>query len=106
MCDLLDQFCAVSQLSTLFGQGLSHRDGGNRRGLPSSGQGSDGDHRCAMGSSERRSRSQTASAGDQWNFDAHWTNHEQQEYQRNHRTKFSEMPSAAPRLKLISGGKA
>ena len=38
-------------------------------------------------------------------FDAYWDFHEQQEYQRNHRAKFSEMPSARPTLQLISRGK-
>ncbi len=38
-------------------------------------------------------------------FDAYWDFHEQQEYQRNHRAKFSEMPTARSRLQLISGGK-
>jgi hypothetical protein len=38
-------------------------------------------------------------------FDADWEFHEQQEYHRNHRSKFSEMPTAGPRLQLISGGK-
>ncbi len=35
-------------------------------------------------------------------FDAYWDFHEQQEYQRNHRAKFSEMPTVRPRLQLIS----
>ena len=38
-------------------------------------------------------------------FDAYWDFHEQQEYQRNHRAKFSEMPTAQARLQLMSGGK-
>jgi hypothetical protein len=38
-------------------------------------------------------------------FDAYWAYHEQQDYHRNHRSKFSEMPAAGPRLQLISGGK-
>ena len=38
-------------------------------------------------------------------FAAYWDFHEQQEYQRNHRTKFSEMPTARPTLQLIAGGK-
>jgi hypothetical protein len=38
-------------------------------------------------------------------FDAYWAFHEQQEYHRNHRSKFSEMPTAGPRLQLIPGGK-
>jgi hypothetical protein len=38
-------------------------------------------------------------------FDAYWDFHEQQEYQRNHRAKFSEMPTARPTLQLIAGGK-
>jgi hypothetical protein len=38
-------------------------------------------------------------------FDAYWDFHEHQEYQRNHRTKFSEMPTARPALQLIAGGK-
>ena len=38
-------------------------------------------------------------------FDAYWDFHEQQEYQRNHRTKCSEMPTARPTLHLIAGGK-
>lgn len=42
-------------------------------------------------------------------FDAYWDFHEQQEYQRNHRAKFAEMPSAPPahpHLQLLAGGKA
>src|SRR5207247_4542818 len=35
-------------------------------------------------------------------LDAYWDFHEQQEYQRNHRTKFSEMPTARPTLQLIA----
>jgi hypothetical protein len=38
-------------------------------------------------------------------FDAYWEFHEQQDYHRNHRSKFSEMPTTVPRLQLISGGK-
>ena len=38
-------------------------------------------------------------------FETYWDSHEQQEYQRNHPAKFSEMPMARPRLQLISGGK-
>ena len=38
-------------------------------------------------------------------FDADWDFHAQQEYQRNHRAQFSEMPIARPPLQLISGGK-
>ena len=38
-------------------------------------------------------------------FDAYWDFHEQQEYQRNHRVKFSEMPMARPTLQLLAGGK-
>jgi hypothetical protein len=38
-------------------------------------------------------------------FDASWDFHERQEYQRNHLAKFSEIPTAHPRLQLISGGK-
>ena len=38
-------------------------------------------------------------------FDAYWDFHEQQEYQRNHRAKFSEMPTARPTWQLIAGGK-
>lgn len=38
-------------------------------------------------------------------FDASWDFHEHQEYQRNHRSKCSEMPTARSRLQLISGGK-
>jgi hypothetical protein len=38
-------------------------------------------------------------------FDAYWDFHEQQEYQRNHRVKFSEMPTTRPTLQLIAGGK-
>jgi hypothetical protein len=38
-------------------------------------------------------------------FDAYWDFHEQQEYQRNHRAKFSEMPTVRPPLRLLSGGK-
>ncbi len=38
-------------------------------------------------------------------FDTYWAFHEQQEYQRHHWSKFSEMPTADPRLQLISGGK-
>ena len=42
-------------------------------------------------------------------LDAYWDFHEQQEYQRNHRAKFAEMPSTPlphPHLQLLSGGKA
>jgi hypothetical protein len=35
-------------------------------------------------------------------FNAYWAFHESQEYQRNHRAKFSEMPMAWPPLKLIA----
>ena len=38
-------------------------------------------------------------------FDAYWDFHEHQEYQRNHRAKFLEMPTARPALQLIAGGK-
>ena len=38
-------------------------------------------------------------------FDASWTFHETQEYQRNHQAKFAEMPPARAHLKLVSGGK-
>jgi len=38
-------------------------------------------------------------------FDAYWDFHEQQEYQRNHQMKFSEMPMARPTWQLIAGGK-
>jgi hypothetical protein len=38
-------------------------------------------------------------------FDAYWDFHAQQEYQRNHRAKFSEMPMARPTLQLLAGGK-
>jgi hypothetical protein len=38
-------------------------------------------------------------------FDAYWNFHEHQEYQRNHRAKFLEIPKAHTRLQLISGGK-
>ena len=38
-------------------------------------------------------------------FETYWAFHEQQDYHRNHRSKFSEMPTARPRLQLISGGK-
>jgi hypothetical protein len=38
-------------------------------------------------------------------FDAYWDFHEQQEYQRNHRVKFSEMPTTRPQLQLTAGGK-
>ncbi len=38
-------------------------------------------------------------------LDAYWAFHEQQEYQRNHRSKFAEMPFVGPRLQLIPGGK-
>jgi hypothetical protein len=39
-------------------------------------------------------------------FDAYWTFHEQQEYQRHHQAKFSEMPKEArPHLQLIPTGK-
>ncbi len=38
-------------------------------------------------------------------FEAYWAFHEQQDSQRNHRSKFSEIPTAGPRLQLISGGK-
>lgn len=37
-------------------------------------------------------------------FETYWAFHEQQEYHRNHRSQFSEMPTARPRLPLISGG--
>jgi hypothetical protein len=39
-------------------------------------------------------------------FEAYWDFHEQQDQHRNHRSKFAEMPTAGPRLPLISGGKA
>lgn len=39
-------------------------------------------------------------------FETYWVFHEQQAYERNHRSTFSEMPTAGPRLQLISGGKA
>jgi len=39
-------------------------------------------------------------------FDAYWDFHEKQEYQRNHQTKFSEMPTARPPLQIVSGGKS
>ena len=38
-------------------------------------------------------------------FDAYWQFHEQQEYQRHHQAKFSEMPKARPHLQLIPTGK-
>ena len=38
-------------------------------------------------------------------FEAYWDFHEHQEYQRNHRAKFLEMPTARPTLQLIAGGK-
>jgi hypothetical protein len=38
-------------------------------------------------------------------FETYWGFHEQQKYHRHHRSKFSEMPTARPRLQLISGGK-
>jgi hypothetical protein len=38
-------------------------------------------------------------------FDASWDCHEQQEYQRNHRAKFSEIPMARPTWQLRAGGK-
>ena len=38
-------------------------------------------------------------------FDAYWDFHEQQEYQRNHQAKFSEIPPVRRPLQLISGGK-
>jgi hypothetical protein len=38
-------------------------------------------------------------------FDAYWKFHEQQEYQRHHQAKFSEMPKARPHLQLIPTGK-
>ncbi len=37
-------------------------------------------------------------------FDAYWDFHENQEYQRNHQAKFSEMPKARVPLQLVSGG--
>jgi hypothetical protein len=37
-------------------------------------------------------------------FETYWAFHEQQEYHRNHRSKFSEIPTTRPRLQLISGG--
>jgi hypothetical protein len=38
-------------------------------------------------------------------FDAYWTFHEQQEYQRHHQAKFAEMPKARPHLQLVPTGK-
>ena len=38
-------------------------------------------------------------------FDAYWEFHENQEYQRNHQAKCSEMPKVPPPLQLITGGK-
>jgi hypothetical protein len=38
-------------------------------------------------------------------FDAYWEFHENQEYQRNHQAKFSEMPKVSPPLQLLTGGK-
>lgn len=38
-------------------------------------------------------------------FDAYWDFHENQEYQRNHQAKFSEMPNTQAPRQLISGGK-
>lgn len=38
-------------------------------------------------------------------FEAYWTFHETQEYQRNHQAKFAEISSARVPLKLVSGGK-
>jgi hypothetical protein len=38
-------------------------------------------------------------------FDASWDFHEHQEYQRNQRAKFSEIPMARPTLQLLAGGK-
>lgn len=37
-------------------------------------------------------------------FDAYWVFHETQEYQRNHVSKFAEMPTTRAPLKLVSGG--
>jgi hypothetical protein len=37
-------------------------------------------------------------------FDAYWVFHETQEYQRNHVSKFAEMPTPRASLKLVSGG--
>ena len=37
-------------------------------------------------------------------FDVYWVFHETQEYQRNHVSKFAEMPTARAPLKLVSGG--
>ena len=39
-------------------------------------------------------------------FDAYWDFHENQEYQRNHQAKFSEMPTAQASLQLVSGGRS
>jgi hypothetical protein len=39
-------------------------------------------------------------------FEAYWAFHETQEYQRNHQTKFAEIPSARAPLKLVAGGKS
>lgn len=38
-------------------------------------------------------------------FDTDWEFHEQQEYQRNHEAKFSQIPQTRPQLHLLSGGK-
>jgi hypothetical protein len=38
-------------------------------------------------------------------FEAYWTFHEHQEYQRNHQAQFAEMPKARPHLRLIPTGK-
>jgi hypothetical protein len=38
-------------------------------------------------------------------FDTYWDCHAQQEYQRNHQAKCSEMPTVRPSLRLVSGGK-
>ena len=39
-------------------------------------------------------------------FDAYWDFHEKQEYQRNHRAKFLEMPKVRPPLQIVSGVKS
>ena len=39
-------------------------------------------------------------------FEAYWTFHEQQEYQRHHQAKFAEVPTARPHLQLIPTGRS
>src|SRR2546425_4774079 len=68
MHDLPGQSRPFPQLSSLPGQGVSHRHWGDRRGLPLSGERSHGDHGGQVGPGRRRSRSHAPSACDQWRF--------------------------------------